>query len=370
MRPHLYVFIDPAATVASGPASELAALVYDLSGMRLRVDQEPITGTELQARLADALGTPPTTFPSLRGDAATEPIVSTRTDDGPSLAVNVIVRDGLSRGSDIIRSLRSVAPVATEIVVLDTGSTDNTLEALEELRPLLPCPLRVDRTFWVDDFAVARNTALSLTSPGVEAMLWIDADEEYSIEACRWIVGALALDAVEMRNGQPVGYRLPLVGPGIPLDVHQLRVASMIEGLQWRHELHEELDESLVALGGRINRLADECQIYHHSYTDPDHARANSERDAQVIQAHPDKPGLNLRGHHAAPETVIVQVSLDGRISVEVAATPQGYPTGLIPQMEIDQLLSLAGTRPAGLLDGVDLKMGLDGGPATVREID
>lgn len=69
----------------------------------------------------------------------------------------------------IERSLRSARPWVDEMVVLDTGSTDDTP------RLAAACGARVGHFRWVDDFSAARNAALALTQ--APWRLVMDADE-------------------------------------------------------------------------------------------------------------------------------------------------------------------------------------------------
>jgi tetratricopeptide (TPR) repeat protein len=55
----------------------------------------------------------------------------------------------------LARCLRSVAPHVDDMLVLDTGSTDNTVAIA------MACGARVAHTVWRDDFAAARNEALA-----------------------------------------------------------------------------------------------------------------------------------------------------------------------------------------------------------------
>jgi len=90
----------------------------------------------------------------------------------PTVSVCMIVRDA---ASTLITTLDSVLPIADEIRVLDTGSTDATLQLLAELGRRCPIPLLVRQEPWPDDFAAARN--LSLRGASGDWILWIDADE-------------------------------------------------------------------------------------------------------------------------------------------------------------------------------------------------
>ena len=94
------------------------------------------------------------------------------------IALVMIVRD---EARSLERCLVSALPWVDEVVVLDTGSTDATPEIAGRIGA------RVASFAWIDDFAAARNAALSLTDAPWRLVL--DADE--------WIThGGDALDAL------------------------------------------------------------------------------------------------------------------------------------------------------------------------------
>ena len=88
------------------------------------------------------------------------------------IAVVIIVRN---EARCLQRCLDSARPEADEMWVLDTGSTDATVQIA------LRCGARVGHFRWCDDFAAARNAALSMTN--AEWCVVLDADE--------WITPAL-----------------------------------------------------------------------------------------------------------------------------------------------------------------------------------
>lgn len=65
-----------------------------------------------------------------------------------------------------------------EIVVVDTGSTDDTLSKLSAY------PVRLGHFAWCDDFSAARNAALDLATG--DWILYIDADERFRPLAADW----------------------------------------------------------------------------------------------------------------------------------------------------------------------------------------
>lgn len=103
------------------------------------------------------------------------------------IALVMIVRD---ESRAIERCLRSAAPYVDEMVVLDTGSRDDTPERARR------CGAHVDHFTWIDDFGAARNAALALTL--ADWRLVLDADE--------WLArGGEHLAALRSMRGDFVG---------------------------------------------------------------------------------------------------------------------------------------------------------------------
>lgn len=83
-----------------------------------------------------------------------------------SVTLVVMARD---EARCIERCLQSFAPFVDRLLVLDTGSLDDTVERARR------CGAQVAHFDWVDDFAAARNAALDQAGPGWH--LVADADE-------------------------------------------------------------------------------------------------------------------------------------------------------------------------------------------------
>ena len=88
------------------------------------------------------------------------------------LSLSMIVRDEAAQIEDC---LRSVQGFVDEMVVVDTGSTDNTVALAQAMGA------RVERIDWPGDFAPARNQALQWVSG--DWVLVLDADERLRPEA-------------------------------------------------------------------------------------------------------------------------------------------------------------------------------------------
>src|SRR5215471_3825198 len=93
-----------------------------------------------------------------------------------TLCLNMIVKN---EAPVIARCLASVRPIIDYWVIVDTGSTDRTQEAIRTLMGDLPGQLH-ERPW--RDFGHNRTEALELAQPHGEYMLWIDADDALEFE--------------------------------------------------------------------------------------------------------------------------------------------------------------------------------------------
>ncbi len=84
----------------------------------------------------------------------------------PTLSICMIVRD---EEDTLARCLNCVKTLADEIIVVDTGSVDKTLEIARKFTK------KIYRFKWNDDFSAARNYAFSKAS--CDFVMWLDADD-------------------------------------------------------------------------------------------------------------------------------------------------------------------------------------------------
>lgn len=89
----------------------------------------------------------------------------------PKLSLCMIVKDEESRLAKCLESARSAVD---EMIVVDTGSADRTVEIAKSFGA------RVEHFEWCDDFSAARNYGLELAAG--DWILQIDADEELEAE--------------------------------------------------------------------------------------------------------------------------------------------------------------------------------------------
>jgi len=182
--------------------------------------------------------------------------------------------------------LKSVRDVASQIVVVDTGSTDRTVEIANEHGA------EVHSFVWCDDFSAARNAALAKATG--DWVLMLDADEELSADAHEKLAAA-------MKNPEVMAWRLPIVDVGLEAEgcSYVPRLFRNAPGLFYIGRVHEQVFSSIEvrrAEWGLDNRLGD-ATLIHHGYTaevtrDRNKAERNLRLLEQAIEELPDEPHL------------------------------------------------------------------------------
>lgn len=153
--------------------------------------------------------------------------------ESSSVCLNMIVKN---ESAVIKRCLTSVKPLITHWVIVDTGSTDGTQKIIQECMADIPGELH-ERP-WVS-FEHNRNQALELAKGKAEYVLFIDADETFSI-APSFVKPKLDKDFyffVDQFNG-----------------MHYQRVHLIRNALNWRWSgvVHEAVDCPQATSSGLI----------------------------------------------------------------------------------------------------------------------
>jgi glycosyltransferase involved in cell wall biosynthesis len=146
-----------------------------------------------------------------------------------SLGISMIVKN---ESEMICKCLDSVKG-ADEIVIVDTGSEDNTVEL---------CKKYTDKVYtdykWNDDFAEARNYSLSKCT--TDFVLIIDADEtlQCSIEGIRQVLKFMTKDV----SGHTIRYMGMLFTCKTQIEtVEQIRVIRRVPEIKWESAVHNML---------------------------------------------------------------------------------------------------------------------------------
>ncbi|HLG73298.1 MAG TPA: glycosyltransferase [Chloroflexota bacterium] len=134
--------------------------------------------------------------------------------------------------ANLPRCLGSLQHVVDEIVLVDTGSTDRTIEIAESFGA------KVFHFEWCDDFSAARNESLRHASG--EWIIWVDGDDEL-VETRPGALKALCQDKQAPDWGYWVEVRSPYGATGeLEVSVRHWRLFRNERGIWFRGRVHEE----------------------------------------------------------------------------------------------------------------------------------
>lgn len=162
-----------------------------------------------------------------------------------------------------------------EIVLVDTGSTDDTVAIAESFGA------KVVHTTWPDDFSAPRNIGLQAATG--DWILVLDADEFLQPGACERI-----RDAV--RDAKVLGYHMRFVnvyGEGRTQGVMMVRLFRNLPGIAYQNVIHEQVTPSLQRIGqpmGLVLASAD-IEVEHHGYSEAVmNERGKNERNERLFK--------------------------------------------------------------------------------------
>ncbi len=144
----------------------------------------------------------------------------------PSVGLYCIAKN---EEQNLPRFRESLKDCFDQLVLVDTGSTDRTVELAKELG------FEVHHFDWIDDFAAARNFALSKVTQ--EFSCWLDLDDVLSnAEGFK----QFKRDIMGLGDYWVANYNYSMDKAGKPTCTFiRERVVRMGRGLQWRYFLHE-----------------------------------------------------------------------------------------------------------------------------------
>ena len=153
--------------------------------------------------------------------------------------------------------LKSIKNVADEIIIIDTGSNDKTVQIAQEHGA------QIGFFEWCDDFAAARN--ISIAQASGDWILILDADEELCLNSVDKIPYLLSQKDVSL-------YRVAIQNQdtGPRSKTYVPRLFRNIAGLQFIGRVHESILTTLELIShdwGLVQPIGDMLLI-HHGYTD------------------------------------------------------------------------------------------------------
>lgn len=177
----------------------------------------------------------------------------------PTISLAIIVKDS---EATLDRCLSSFAPVVDEIIVVDTGSKDKSVEIAGKY---------TDKVYffdWIDDFSAARNYSFDMCTG--DFILWCDSDDDLVPEQ------AVKLKALDLSDKDIVicNYQYAHDEFGAcSLPVPTVRIVRRSLGLRWQKRIHEYLP-----MNGVKQFISDLDLPYHRKQA------GSSERNLAILE--------------------------------------------------------------------------------------
>ncbi len=149
--------------------------------------------------------------------------------------------------------LESVKDCVDEIVIVDTGSTDNSLEIAKKYGA------KIFHFNWINDFSAARNYALKKSTGNW--ILYLDADERLTADS------RIVLKKISATTDK-IGFRCNVISPSDAVGntniMHYVRLFRNSDKIEFTGKVHEQIETSLNKNGYSI--LDSKIEIVHLGY--------------------------------------------------------------------------------------------------------
>lgn len=178
--------------------------------------------------------------------------------------------------NDLRRSLESLANQVDEIIVVDTGSTDDTIAVAESFGA------KIFREPWQNDFATPRNIALREAKG--DWIVFLDADEFFIDDTAKNLRDAIRW----ARNYGVQGVFVKLVNVDADNDYkilgssHVLRLYKNVEGIHYVGKIHEQVFIGDKLLTRIMQAHGNNLTIWHTGYS-ASISRAKTERNLNSL---------------------------------------------------------------------------------------
>jgi len=185
-----------------------------------------------------------------------------------------------NEAENLPRCLRSVRNHVDELVVVDTGSEDETVTIAQSFGA------KIAHFTWCDDFAAARNFAASQVTG--TWILTLDADEELIVESPNWREALQASDDI-------LAYEIDRLDVGQPITaLHLPRIQRNLSDLQYVGRYHEQLTYQQHSLKTTQLQPLSSLKILHYGYEAASLAAKNLHRDIPLLERIREQEPLSL----------------------------------------------------------------------------
>lgn len=187
----------------------------------------------------------------------------------PTLGVVMIVKDEEKNLGNI---LGDVKDIADEIVVVDTGSQDKTVDIAKSYGA------KMGFFKWCDDFSAARNRSIELADS--DYLLWIDADDRILGEDRE----RLSAFKKTLRPEKDMAYLLKITNDSMDdteTISYQARIFPNRDDIRFEGRIHEQILPVLERKGIKID--TEDIVIRHTGYHSPEEILEKARRNLDIL---------------------------------------------------------------------------------------
>ena len=163
----------------------------------------------------------------------------------PRVSMCMIARDS---SATIGKALESIRPWVDEMVVVDTGSEDDTPQIAQE------AGAKLGHFAWCDDFSAARNASLELASG--QWVFWMDSDDTIDEQSGQKLRSVVDQDHQSSVMGLVGQVRCPGLDAGdgrtSTTVVDHIKLFRNYPALRFTGRIHEQILPAIRRLGGEV----------------------------------------------------------------------------------------------------------------------
>jgi tetratricopeptide (TPR) repeat protein len=183
------------------------------------------------------------------------------------------------------RCLASARPYVEEIIVVDTGSSDETVAIAHQFGA------QVSYFEWCDDFAQARNASLAHATG--DWILVLDADEELVVQSRDFWQTLTTNSQIWIYNLKRTEANLSGDRPPIT-PLYPSRLFRNLPELRYVFPFHEQLHYQGQPLPGQQVAYLSELELRHYGYADDTLHQKHLHRNIPLLERVRQRDGLNL----------------------------------------------------------------------------
>ena len=216
--------------------------------------------------------------------------------DSLPLSVCMIVHN---ESHHLPKALASVKGIAAEIVVVDTGSTDDTVSIATAMGAKV---LHFD---WIDDFSAARNAAIeAATQPWI---LSLDADQQLAVGSASVLKTALQrtdcmaqVVTIDLYGPSTINPDQTMGKSEVELAFKSLRLFRNHPQIRFSGRVHEDVSKSLLGMG-QSHWPDSGVVLADHGYAEAEERDRKRNRNLLLLRrVHQDQPNEIFPGYKLA----------------------------------------------------------------------